>query len=144
MIEVYGNLWEHDADWRGITTNATIKNNGEIVMGRGCAREAKEKYRHIPTELATVIRLYGNDVHWFHPERLFSFPVKHNWWEQADFDLIKKSAYQLNEVAKYATDKTFLLPKPGCGNGGLRWEDVRPLIKYLPDNVLIIDFKENT
>jgi len=42
------NLWEYPADARVITTNGFVKNNGEAVMGRGCAREAARKYPRLP------------------------------------------------------------------------------------------------
>ena len=33
-----------------------------------------------------------------------------------------------------------LLPKPGCANGGLNWEQVKPLLEqYLDDRFTIID-----
>lgn len=31
-----------------------------------------------------------------------------------------------------------VLPRPGCGNGRLTWEQVKPVIKFLPDNVWVI------
>ena len=70
---------------------------------------------------------------------LLTFPVKHNWWQPADLDLIAKSAEALEYMALSKPDTSFLLPRPGCGNGKLTWAEVRPVIKFLPDNVLVID-----
>jgi len=43
MKEVIGNIWNYynKGNWIVITTNGTIKKNGEAVMGRGVALEAK-------------------------------------------------------------------------------------------------------
>jgi len=30
------------------------------------------------------------------------------------------------------------LPRPGCGNGHRTWEEVKPLLDGLPDNVWVI------
>lgn len=137
MIEVTGNLWSYPATVRLITTNGTLKANGEAVMGRGCALEAKTKWPSIAAELGHAIRVGGNrphrllqdeDVEWM----LWSFPVKHHWREKADLDLIRHSA---EFFAKRSTARhTFVLPRPGCGNGGLTWDIVRPILAPLLDD----------
>ncbi len=52
MIEQQINLWDADADnvLLCITTNGYVKNNGECVMGRGCALEAKTRWPDLPEE----------------------------------------------------------------------------------------------
>lgn len=59
MIEVKGNLWDIPADWRGITTNGTINKAGEIVMGKGCALEAKRRYPGLPRAIASYVSTWG-------------------------------------------------------------------------------------
>ena len=100
MIEVVGNLWEHPADCRVITTNGTVKNNGECVMGRGCAAEAKLRYPSVAHYLGGRIQGSGNHVNVLFDKTddaagLISFPVKHNWFERADMALIERSAEEL-------------------------------------------------
>lgn len=95
MIEVTGDLWTYPADWRVITTNGTVKKNGECVMGRGCAAEAKKKYLGLALNLGTRIEFYGNVPLVFEQERLVTFPVKHRWYEKADLQLIAKSVSAL-------------------------------------------------
>jgi O-acetyl-ADP-ribose deacetylase (regulator of RNase III) len=65
---------------------------------------------------------------------LYSFPVKHNWWENADFDLIEQSTIELKSIADRKKYDTIVLPRPGCGNGGLDWEDVKPILETHFDN----------
>lgn len=144
MREAQGDLWnflESDNAVGCITTNGTVKNNGECVMGKGCAAQAKKRFPLLPRSLGQKIMASGNAVHELSP-KLVSFPVKHNWWEDADLKLITRSAIQLAALAQRYPDKIFYLPRPGCGNGNRDWEtEVKPAIeKILPDNVVVIDY----
>jgi hypothetical protein len=60
--------------------------------------------------------------------------------EEADLVLIAASARQLRGLAEDRPEETFVLPRPGCGNGRLDWTVVRPLLLSLPDNVAVITF----
>lgn len=143
MKEIVGELWDYYGKPNTvvcITTNGTVKKSGEAVMGRGCAEEAKARFPKLPAVLGAFIKRFGNRPWWGHTdgfEGLASFPVKHNWWEQADLELIRESAKRLFDWAANHHE-TFVLPRPGCGNGRLTWEQVRPVIEFLPDNVLVI------
>lgn len=138
MIEVTGNLWTYPADFRVITTNGARRSDGCAVMGRGCAREAAVKWPNFPAVLGARIRKQGNHVHLFRDWSLFTFPVKHHWQEPADYNLIIRSVYELNQLIVSQFD--YVMPRPGCGNGGLAWVMVQPLLVSLPDNVKVIDF----
>ncbi len=147
MKEITGNLWnfylrpEHVIC---ITTNGMVKNNGAAVMGAGCAKEAMLRITGIQFELGRYIKQYGNIAGYLYPTGstygpLIIFPVKHHWKLKADLDLIRESAGILSELATHHPERTFILPRPGCGNGGLQWKDVKPLLEKLPDNVHVID-----
>jgi hypothetical protein len=77
---------------------------------------------------------------------IISFPTKHHWRENSNIYLIKKSAEELEALIRYRIqiklwdeNVTILLPRPGCGNGGLNWSYVKPVIApILSDNVTII------
>lgn len=144
MKEIKGNLW----DFRGkdgyvlcITTNGTIKRDGTAVMGRGCALQAKNNYPGIAATLGRRLKYDGLKVVWL-TTRLIAFPVKYEWHQKANLDLIKKSATELAREAANLRQNWFLLPRPGCGNGQRDWEtEVKPIIEnILPDNVLVISF----
>jgi len=136
MIEVKTNLWTYKkADFICITTNGFINKVGHCVMGRGCALEAKRKYPELPKLLGNLITHFGNRVFAL-PNGIISFPVKHNWWEEADLDLIAESKHQLEELIDLREYKV-LLPRPGCGNGNLDWRDVKPIFRYVDDNLII-------
>jgi hypothetical protein len=63
MKEIFGDLWEVHSDALIITTNGFVKNNGRAVMGRGCAREARDKYKDLDLILGEKIKKGGNHVH---------------------------------------------------------------------------------
>lgn len=49
------------------------------------------------------------------------------------------------ELADNFKREAILIPKPGCGNGGLKWEDVKKQIEpLLDDRFIIIDYETNT
>lgn len=144
MKEVTGNLWTYPADVRVITTNGTVKKNGECVMGRGCAFEAKEKFPDIAKRLGDQLKRIGNHVTFLNTNpAVLSFPVKHHWYQRADLDFIARSAGELKGImGGYGRDTIIVLPRPGCGNGGLRWEDVKPVLEpILDDRFHVIAFK---
>lgn len=141
MIEVRGNLWEHPAEVKVITTNGYIKKNGEAVMGRGCAKEAVLFWPDFPRILGYALSVDGNHVYWyeFGDKKITTFPVKNNWYENADLSLIERSTKELVEGADAFKDSSFVIPRPGCGNGHLFWEDVKSVIEpYLDDRFYII------
>lgn len=147
MREAIGNLWnEYDkGQWIVITTNGTVKNNKQAVMGRGCALEAASRFPQLPSELGLALSNLGNHVHVFPHLRIITFPVKHNWWEYADRKLIGRSAVELIQVVSYlkrisGLDLNVYCPRFGCGNGNLSWEEsVRPLVRgLLADNFIVM------
>lgn len=143
MREVVGNLWDYYGKLNTvvcITTNGTVTRTGRGVMGRGCAAEAKQRFAFIERRLGEKLRAHGNTIHQLH-DGVFSFPVKHNWWEKADIQLIARMAERLGEIATTHPDWTYVLPRPGCGNGHIRYveDGVRDVLaQCLPDNVIVI------
>jgi hypothetical protein len=143
MIEVNGNLWTYPADVRVITTNGFVKKDGTCVMGRGCALEATQKFPGLPKLLGDLITAKGNVVHFLIREMpaLLTLPVKHKWFEKADPQLIALSCVCLVRLADVNGWKTIVLPRPGCGNGQLKWEDVKPILEpILDDRFHVITF----
>jgi hypothetical protein len=143
MKEARRNLWDTPlGDWRCITTNGSITRIGKPVMGRGCALQAKTRYPLIEDMLATHLNRSGNVIGIFPHYRLITFPVKHHWYQKADPLLIRRSAIELRDIALHSPrvrGATFWLPRPGCGNGHLDWLTIRPILRdILPDNVVVI------
>ena len=150
MKEVYGNAWElaKDYDVLCITTNGMVKKNGECVMGRGIAAQFKNMYPFAPRILGNKIKKSGNilqPIMWNDEITYMAFPVKHHWAEEADLELIFRSAVSLKHKANSMPEKKFLLPRPGCGNGRLKWRGVKETLEsvLLPDNVHVVHFRED-
>lgn len=140
-----------------ITTNGFVKNNGSAVMGRGCAYTASQKWPTVPITLGKKLSTGLNVPYYLGnivagefisqiPQTLsgklteiWSFPVKHNWWEKADLNLIKQSAILMVEEANHRYSwKNIAIPRPGCGNGQLSWSDVRPVIDDILDDRFVL------
>ena len=141
MLESKGNLWNFEGI-HCITTNGFVKNDGTAVMGRGCAKEARDKYPDLPAILGTRLNNGGNHIYYFESQHLITYPVKHVWWKPADLALIRVSALGLMRLIKtYNLIEPVYLPRPGCGNGQLTWQDVKPLIEtVLSNQVTVITF----
>jgi hypothetical protein len=153
-----------------VTTNSIVNSKGLAVMGRGCALEAAQRWPEVRRVLASQIRQWGNTPHALGVLRrrgeplwnfgslglgwlldtltldggsiLWSFPVKHHWRERADLDLIRASARRLRRAidAFHRDAKLVVIPRPGCGNGGLEWIEVAAAIAgILDDRFVVVD-----
>ncbi len=133
MKTATGNLWTYydDGYLIVIPTNGTVTKNGEAVMGRGVALQAVQRFPILSNILGLSLSKYGNNVY-FNSNRLITFPVKHNWWEKADINLLQRSAEQLQMEEEYSTE--VYLPLVGCGNGKLHKEQVLPILKSILDD----------
>ncbi len=150
MLEQTGNLWTLPADARCITTNGmTRPSDGCAVMGKGCAEEARHRFPGVDTYLGMMLDQHGNHVHQLMeaPKKpmgsgvwvLVSFPTKHHWREKSDLELITQSCVELLEVADTQPSwETVLLPRPGCGAGGLSWSVVKQVIAPLLDDRIVV------
>lgn len=154
MIETFGDIWDHvdDFDAVVITTNGFVKQNGEAVMGRGIALEAKDRYPWLPKSLGVWLQTAGNIVGIWPigqgQKYIITFPVKPSygpngepgWRVKANLNLIRDSLFYLvRYVDDYEINK-IIMPRPGCGNGGLKWEDVQPIVnKYLDDRFTVME-----
>lgn len=134
MKEATGNIWDHfGAAIIAITTNGDVRSDGAAVMGAGFALEAKRHFPGLALKLGRLIREHGNNVYDL-DHGLVSFPTKRHWWEKSDLSLIRRSCYQLVELADRHGWTAIVLPRPGCGRGGLLWEEVFPAIPGILDD----------
>ena len=114
-----------------ITTNGYVKNNGQAVMGRGTAKAAADLHKDLPAYLGDLILAYGNRP-FLLPYNFITLPVKYNWDEPADLELIGQSLDRLWFLLRtydWFGNKQVYLPRPGCGNGQLDWAQVKPVVE---------------
>lgn len=134
-----GDLWVLDGDARCITTNGTLKRDARGVMGKGVALQAKRRYLGLEQTLGRHLIRWGNHVGVLLEESdvcsmpLVAVPVKHEWHEDAKLDLIKQSMTELVALTDQRGWETVILPRPGCGNGHLKWEYVERIIAPILD-----------
>lgn len=145
MHETTGNLWDYvrAGSVIAITTNGQVR-NGKNVMGRGCAKEAKDRFPGIDARIGNLINTWNNrsfrlNMHhaYWGSWVLVTFPTKHHWREMSDPKLIIDSAEQIVEMADKWKWPTLYMPRPGCGNGGLLWEDVKDMLDQIFDDRFI-------
>lgn len=119
------------------------------VMGKGVALEFKKRepkmfvaYKNLCAEKKLFpgkLWLWKNENHW-----TLNFPTKIHWRNPSRLEWIEAGLEKF--CAKYADMgiNEISFPRLGCGNGGLDWEVVRPLMESylskLPIDVYIHDF----
>lgn len=63
---------------------------------------------------------------------IINFPTKKDWKHRSKLEYIEKGLQELVKVIPQYGIKSIAIPPLGCGNGGLNWVDVKPLMeKYL-------------
>ncbi len=150
-----GELWqlvEHPAVYV-VTTNASVNNSGELVMGRGAALQAAQRIPGIALEAASLVDyrlgLLNRDdkpygfvlVRQPRPEEgkygFGIFQVKHAWDQPAKISLISHAMDILRMYALDKRDVTIRMNYPGIGLGGLPKSQVNLLLQDLPENLHI-------
>jgi O-acetyl-ADP-ribose deacetylase (regulator of RNase III) len=119
------------------------------VMGKGIAKEFKDRdlkmfeaYKKICAEKKLEpgkLWLWRGSPSW-----ILNFPTKKHWKNSSKIEWIEAGLQKF--VASYEaqgiTEISF--PRLGCGNGGLDWEEVRPLMEHylsdLPMSVYVHDY----
>ncbi len=147
----FGNMWEwyNGYDLVLVTTNSYVKQNGDLVMGRGAALEAVSHLSNLAKGLGKIILsrkghlgTYGLIVFPDWPRtKIGAFQVKRSFSKKAELDLIALSTDMLNAFTQQYSSAVIALNFPGIGNGGLEREDVLPIIETLSDNVHVYQYE---
>jgi hypothetical protein len=126
------------------TANSTIKNNGCLTMGAGCAKAVRDIYKGIDKMFGYIIEDKSTfKCSWVcytkepYKQYIGDFQTKILWQEESPLPLVKDSITCLTRVAGLRPSYTFHMPCPAVSNGGLSEKEVLPLLTTLPDNVII-------
>lgn len=149
MKYIKGNLLE-------AKTQALVNTVNTVgVMGKGIALQFKEafpmnykiyaaacKKKELQTGQLLVVKeqtLEGEKI-------IINFPTKTEWFMKSKYEYIEEGLKELAQVIEEYKIESIAIPPLGCGNGGLTWEKVKPMIeKYLGHltNVNIQVFEPN-
>lgn len=134
LREVVGDIWDFDCTMRVIPTNGFVKKADargvrHAVMGAGLAKQAATKYPNLPEVLARCILKDGNHVAGIRHD-LLAFPTKEVWWQRSSLVLIERSAKELKALVDAMGWTLVAVPRVGCGNGQLRWAEVKLILEH--------------
>lgn len=141
MLEITGDIWEHiGLSVIAITTSGSLTRDGRAVLGRGVAGQAANIVPGLAGTLGRLIGERGNHVFDL-GSNLVSFPVEETAWSLPDLQIIGRSAQELASLANAAGWPRILVPRPGCGGGGLAWHDVKPVLgQWLDERFTVISW----
>lgn len=151
LVEEYGDVFDKAADMLCVLTNQQVNKAGRNVMGAGQAWRAAQLFPGLARDIGARIldghpefAVLGDyrrfDTGTYH--LLAHFPTKVDWRLPASLELVEASARGLmafldSDVGKVVG--SVLLPRPGCGLGGLDWESqVRPLLEPILDARVLV------
>jgi len=130
---VKGNIMDSSAEAFVNTVNTVG------VMGKGIALQFKQAFPHnfevyknacITGHLTTGTILAVKDSELLLGERLIiNFPTKQHWKMPSKYEYIESGLIALVTYFKDHPLKSLAMPALACGNGGLEWQKVTPLIE---------------
>lgn len=148
MLEMIGDFWTEAPkyDVLCVTTNGVVKKDGRLVMGAGIALDFRKRFPDLDLDLGDYVSRNGNHVflkYWTHKVGqncwVASFPTKHDFYYKSELPLIKRSAQELvRAIDAFCPASKVLLTRPGCGMGGLTWEQVKPIIGPILDERFMV------
>lgn len=144
MLETVGDIWEYTSSAAVvvITTNGSTTPDGRAIFGRGVANQAANRFPKITEKLGRLLMEQGNHVFDLN-NGIVTFPVEETAWSQPDLRIISRSAQELRILADLYRWERIIVPRPGCGGGGLAWHDVRPLLAQHFDERFIVISKSD-
>ncbi|MCC6497738.1 MAG: macro domain-containing protein [Propionibacteriaceae bacterium] len=108
------------------------------VMGKGIALQFKRAYPAMYLEYERAakagelapgrVQVWESDL-LQGPRYIINFPTKRHWRGSSKLEYIERGLDDLARVIRDLGVKSIAVPPLGCGNGGLDWAEVKPLIE---------------
>jgi len=132
-----GNILESEAECLVNTVNC------EGYMGKGIAYQFKVKYPENNKDYIKACKkgmLKIGTLHYFkeNGKIIINFPTKDKWRKKSEIEYIEKGLDKLKTIIPNLNINSIAIPPLGCGNGGLKWEEVKVIIQKK-----LIDFSDN-
>ena len=126
-----GNLLETQAEALVNTVNT------EGVMGKGIALQFKKAFpatfeayrRECEAGHIRIGKMFVHELGALMPRYIINFPTKKMWRQPSRLEYIRSGLDDLVTQVRRLGIRSIAIPPLGCGNGGLKWSDVRPLIE---------------
>jgi len=132
IIDIKGNLLESPA----VALVNTVNTVG--VMGKGIALQFKKAFPHNfevyreacknrELTIGKILAVKDRDLLWGE-KLILNFPTKTDWRLPSEYSYIEKGLFALREYVTIHQVESLAIPPLGCGNGGLDWLKVKPMI----------------
>lgn len=109
--------------------------NTEGVMGKGLALQFKKAFPDAFTSYERACKAGEVVVGRMHvvsrlasPRYIFNFPTKKTWRQPSKLEYVREGLNDLIAQVRRLGISSIAVPPLGCGNGGLSWSEVEPLI----------------
>ena len=132
IIPTSGNLLEADVEALVNTVNTVG------VMGRGIALQFRQTFPENFAAYAAACKqgrvepgaMFVTETHTLtNPRYIINFPTKRDWRAKSQMEDIEAGLSALVAVVRDLGIRSLAVPPLGCGNGGLKWSEVRPRIE---------------
>lgn len=122
------------------------------VMGKGLAAAFKDRYPEMFLEYKSLCKRGelspGSSWLWKGSDQwVLNFATKKHWRNPSKLEYVRDGLIEFRNKFEAVGIREVAFPRLGCGNGGLDWRDVRPLmveqLRDLPITIYIHDFEKN-
>ncbi len=134
LVYTTGNIVNDKAEVLVNTVNAQLSPSGNGVMGAGVAKAFKERYPSIMKDYEAAIRsgelTAGRALLFDLPDgrKWAALATKDDWKDQSQPQWVDSGLKELGEKLRENGLKSVAITPPGCGNGGLNWKDIEPMV----------------
>lgn len=123
------------------------------VMGKGIALQFKENFpannkayveacKNKELEPGKLLAVWDTNL-LLGRKLIINFPTKTHWRQPSQYEYIEKGLVALQSLIKEQNINSIAIPPLGCGNGGLDWAIVKPMIaqylEHLPIDIYVFE-----